>query len=143
MCKKGEETRSKVLKAFRDAPDATVRELAERVNLSIQGTYYHLTMLENQGLIKMHHEKGNRNGQYHFKLPMDKLSEIRRNAAKAVRGDGAFKQTRSEKTKELQERIEAVVAKAKEREARGDVPAGVDVIHDFRGSLSIHGAKVG
>lgn len=76
------ESRQLVLDAFRNDPDATVRELAERVGLELTTVHYHLIKLEKEGVIRRNHEKRNRTGRYKFHMSQAEVSEIRREAAR-------------------------------------------------------------
>jgi predicted transcriptional regulator len=86
------EMRERVLEAFSRNPGASIRELAAELKIGVYTCHYHLTLLENEGLIERNHKVGNYKGKPHT---------------------GASKREKSA----LQERIDRVVQAAAEKEA--------------------------
>jgi len=132
---KWSDRKGKILAALKANPSATMHELMDVLGLERSSNiWYHMKAMAMQGVSV---------GQgITVAMIVQRLQDDARKARVAGNVSRAARRTPRKLQGEM-ERIDAVVAKAKEREARGDVPAGVDMIHDFRGSLSIHGAKVG
>jgi DNA-binding transcriptional ArsR family regulator len=126
------ERRQRILDAYRRDPSATLRELAQRTGLKSQATVrFHMMKLEQEGLVVRNTEVGKhvrprrtplRQAVSPQMLPAAEFS------GKANRGEGAFKPKKARGDKELQARIDMVVAKAK---AAGAGP-GEDVIRTVR-----------
>ena len=123
-------SRSKVLAAYRRDPNATMRELAERTGLYVSSVHYHLTKADQEGAIHLTHETGNRTGKYRYRIPMEKLSQIRRDAA----------QKKSKSDPDLQKRIDLVVEHALSGQQSAN---GVDVFSPQREQRVTKGTRIG
>lgn len=102
--------RQRVLDAWLSNPNVSLRDLAERLELSLGSVYHHVTALEKAGLITgRNHSPGNLSGKYTRRphpSPLPKgegtLSKVRSAAARAPR----------KRDSGLAKRIDRVVRKA-------------------------------
>ena len=136
-----------VLTALGENPRASIRELCEMTGIkATSNVWYHLHELEKAGVII-----GNQ-GKARSIYVVDVVKRLKENArqemsrARRNKMGMVSQKERAQSSKSRlseAERIEAVVAKAKALEAQGNVPAAVDVVHDFRRSLSVRGERLG
>jgi predicted ArsR family transcriptional regulator len=110
--------RQAILDEYRRNPDASLHEIARELHINVRNVHYHLTMLERMGIVKLRHRMGGPHGPYKFKISMEKLSKIRSEAATKSRGVDAHFQLKKSKIQSLEARIDMVVKRAKEREAK-------------------------
>lgn len=110
----------RVLRAYRNNPSGSLREITKAAKLSQTTVYYHLNVLEDEGILTRNH---------YCRRPAGGIDKKKSKAGKIGRGGNAFEPKKTKKKDTgLDERIELVVRMAREREKQGESGNAHDVV---------------
>lgn len=121
--------RKNVLRAYRNHPNASLLELAKASGLSRTTVYYHMNILESEGVLTRNHQVGKPAGTISKNRYNSQATRLKKaEAGRRGKGSDALHPKKSKKDIGLHERIDLVVKMAKEKEQRGNAMNSRDVL---------------